>query len=177
MGRHPGSVVNPRVAGGVVVLAVIAAGIAWFFGVDVPQALAVGGVVAAVGLTWAAVRDGAPLTWPAPPVRSEPGARRDLSETAWSLRSRGGVPERALGRARSVARHRLRTLHQLDLDDPDHRDRIEAVLPPPVVAVLSSERRPELDLAAFASVLTALEALAPPTDQTTTDHTTTERQP
>lgn len=168
---------NPRAAGGVVVLALVAAGIAWFFGVDVPQALAVGGVVAAVGLTWTAIRDGAPLTWPAPGLRSAPGARRDLSETAWSLRSRGGVPERALGRARAVARYRLRTLHQLDLDDPDHRAAVEAVLPPAVVDVLRSERRPELDLAAFASVLTAVEALAPPPERTTTDRTTTERQP
>ncbi|WP_144710377.1 hypothetical protein [Curtobacterium pusillum] len=163
---------NPRATAGVVVLAVVAAGITWFFGVDVPQSLAVGGVVAAVGLTWTAVRDGPPLTWPVPPVRSAPGARRELSETAWALRSRGGVPERAIARARSVARHRLRTLHRLDLDDPDQRAAIEAVLPPAVVAVLRAERRPELDLAGFAAVLTAVEALAPPTDQTPT-----ERQP
>jgi hypothetical protein len=164
--------VNPRTTAGVVVLAVVAAGITWFFGVDVPLSLAVGGVVAAVGLTWTAVRDGPPLTWPVPPVRSAPGARRELSETAWALRSRGGVPTRALSRVRAVARHRLRALHRLDLDDPDHLAAIEAVLPPAVVTVLRAERRPELDLAAFATVLTAVEALAPPTD-----HTTPERQP
>jgi hypothetical protein len=173
VGRRPdGPIVNPRAAAGVVVLAVIASAVVWFFGVGVPLSLAVGGVVAAVGLTWTAIRDGPSLTWPVPPVRSAPGARRGLSETAWALRSRGGVPERALGRARAVARHRLRLLHRLDLDDPGDRAAIEAVLPPTVVAVLQSERRPELDLAAFGTVLSAVEALAPPTDRTAT-----ERQP
>ena len=173
MGHDPdGPTVNPRSAAGVVVLAVIASGIVWFFGVGVPLSLAVGGVVAAVGLTWTAIRDGPSLAWPVPPVRSAPGARRDLSETAWALRSRGGVPERALARVRAVARRRLRTLHRLDLDDPDDRAAIEAVLPPAVVAVLRSERRPELDLAVFETVLTAVESLAPPTDRTAT-----ERQP
>lgn len=167
-----GSVVSRRATVGVVLLAVLAAGVTWFFGVDVPQSLAVGGVVAAVGLTWSAIREGAPMTWPVPPVRSAPGARRAVSETAWALRARGGVPERTLGRARAVARHRLRTFHQLDLDDPDDRAAVEAVLPSSVVDVLQSERRPELDLAAFAAVLDAVEALAP-----TTDRTTTERQP
>lgn len=170
MVRGPdGPDVNPRAAAGVVVLAVIASAVVWFFGVGVALSLAVGGVVAAVGLTWTAIRDAPSLTWPVPPVRSAPGARRGLSETAWSLRSRGGVPERALGRARAVARHRLRTVHRLDLDDPDDRPAIEALLPPDVVAVLRSERRPELDLTAFGAVLTAVEALAPPTDRTATE--------
>ncbi|WP_022902536.1 hypothetical protein [Curtobacterium sp. B8] len=94
-----------------------------------------------------------------PPVRSAPGARRELSETAWALRSRGGVPERALARARAVARHRLRTLHRLDLDEPHDRDAAEALMPAAVVTVLLRERGPELDLATFANVLGAVEAL------------------
>lgn len=159
---------NPRTAG-VVVVAVLAAALVWFFGVIVALSLAVGGVFAAVGVTWTAIRDAPSLAWPVPPVRSAPGARRDLSQTAWALRSHGGVPERALGRARAVARHRLRTLHRLDLDDPGDRAAIEAVLPPSVVAVLRSERRPELDLVAFQAVLTAVEALAPHTDRTATE--------
>ncbi|MFB9650710.1 hypothetical protein [Curtobacterium pusillum] len=161
-----------RAVTGIIVLALVAAAITWFFGVDVPQALAVGGVVAAVGLTWSAIRDGPPLTWPVPPVRSSPGARRELSETAWGLRSRGGVAQRTLERARAVARHRLQTLHRLDLDDPDDRAAIEALVPPGVLAVLRSERRTELDVATFGTVLTAVEALAP-----TTDRTATERHP
>ncbi|MFJ4221168.1 hypothetical protein [Curtobacterium luteum] len=187
---------NPRATVGVVVFAVAAAAIVWFFGVGVVQSLAVGGVVAAVGLTWTAIRDGVPTTWPVPPVRSAPGARRELSETAWALRSRGGVPERALARARAVARHRLRTLHRLDLDDPGDRGAVETLLPPAVVAVLLHERRPGLDLATFGSILGAVEALddrdcrtpgraAAETDHVTTartgsrttDPTATERQP
>lgn len=150
---------NPRATVGVVVSAAVAAAVVWFFGVGVVQSLAVGGVVAAVGLTWTAIRDGVPATWPVPPVRSAPGARRELSETAWALRSRGGVPERALARARAVARHRLRTLHRLDLDDPHDRDAAEALMPAAVVTVLLRERGPELDLATFANVLGAVEAL------------------
>jgi len=174
VGRGPdGPTVSRRATTAVVVCGVLAAAITWFFGVGIPQALAVGGVVAAVGLTWTAIRDGVPLTWPVPPVRSAPGARRELSETAWALRSRGGVPERALGRARAVARHRLRTVHRLDLDDPADRTAIAALLPPGVVAVLLRERRPGIDLAAFTEVLTAVESLAP-----TDDHTAlTERHP
>lgn len=175
-----------RRTAGVLVLAVVAAAITWFFGVGVVQSLAVGGVVAAVGLTWSAVREDVPLTWPVPPVRSEPGARRDLSETAWALRARGGVPERTLARARAVARHRLWTRHRLDLDDPRDRTAIDAVLPSGVVAVLVRERRSEIDLVAFGNVLTALETLGPATgqhgtgcaaEQRTTDHTTIERHP
>ncbi|MGU3409407.1 hypothetical protein ACLBWP_04815 [Microbacterium sp. M1A1_1b] len=162
---------------GVVLLAVVAAGITWFFGVGVVQSLAVGGIVAAVGLTWTAVRDGVPLTWPEPPVRTAPGARRELSQTAWTLRSHGGVPERALARARAVARHRLRTHHRLDLDDPADRAAIEAVIPPTVVIVLLSDRRPEVDLAAFGAVLTAIEAIEPTTQRTAIERTVTERQP
>ncbi|MGG7307630.1 hypothetical protein ACQXVK_10605 [Curtobacterium sp. AB451] len=150
---------------GVLVLAVVAAALTWFFGVGVVQSLAVGGVVAAVGLTWSAVREDVPLTWPVPPVRSEPGARRELSETAWSLRAHGGVPERTLARVRAVARHRLWTRHRLDLDDPGDRRAIEAVLPSAVVAVLVRERRSEIDLTTFASVLTALETLEPTTER------------
>lgn len=166
MGRVPdGPFVNRGAVVGVLVLAVVAAGISWFFGVGILQSLAVGGVVTAVGVTWAAIREGAPLTWPVPPVRSAPGARRELSEAAWALRSRGGVPERALGRARAVARHRLWTLHRLDLDDPEHRTAIEAVLPPTVVAVLRHEGRPGLDLAGFQSVLSSIEAIRPTTER------------
>ncbi|MBM7802416.1 hypothetical protein JOE58_001667 [Curtobacterium luteum] len=150
---------NPRATVGVVVSAAVAAAVVWFFGVGVVQSLAVGGVVAAVGLTWTAISDGVPAIWPVLPVRSAPGARRELSETAWALRSRGGVPERALARARAVARHRLRTLHRLDLDDPHDRDAAEALMPAAVVTVLLRERGPELDLATFANVLGAVEAL------------------
>lgn len=173
MGRGPdGPTVTRSVAVGITALAVVAAAVTWFFGVGIPQSLAVGGVVAAVGVTWSAIRDDVSLTWPRPPVRSTPGARRELSEVAWALRAHGGVPERAVGRARAVARHRLRTVHRLDLDDPADRLAIEALLPPSVVAVLRSERQPELDLAGFGSVLSAIEALAP-----TNEPTTTERHP
>ncbi|OIH95541.1 hypothetical protein BIU90_02265 [Curtobacterium sp. MCBA15_001] len=166
MGREPdGSTVNRGAVIGVLVLAVVAAGVSWFFGVGVVQSLAVGGVVTAVGVTWTAIREGAPVTWPVPPVRSAPGARRELSEAAWALRSRGGVPERALGRVRAVARRRLWTLHRLDLDDPEQRGAIEAVLPPAVVAVLQHEGRPGLDLAGFQAVLSAIEAMTPTTER------------
>jgi len=172
VGRVPDrAIVNPR-AVGVVVLAVITAAVVWFFGVDVPLSLAVGGVVAAVGLTWTAIRDGPSQAWPVPPVRSSPGARRDLSETAWALGSRGGAPERMIRRARAVARHRLRTSHRLDLDDSADRTAVEAVLPRDVVAVLCSGRPSELSLARFEALLRAVAAVAPPTERTTT-----ERQP
>lgn len=156
-----------RTAAGVVVLGLLVAAVVWFFGAGVVTALGVGGVVVAVGLVWTAVQDGESLAWPVPPVRSAPGARRDLQEVAWALRSRGGVPERLIARVRVVARRRLIVAHQLDLEDPADHDAIARVLPPSVVAVLTSERRPELTLASFDAVVRAVEALGTTTERHT----------
>ena len=152
---------NGRVLGGVIALALVVGAALWFFGLGVVPALGVSGVIVAVGVVWSATRDGESLTWPVPPVRTAPGARRDLQEVAWSLRSRGGVPERLIARARDVARRRLLAAHQLDLDDPAHRPAIERVLAPDVVAVLTSARRPELTLSSYSAVVAAVESLDP----------------
>jgi hypothetical protein len=150
---------NRRALGGVIALALVAAAVLWFFGLGVVPALGVADVVVAVGVVWTATRDGESLAWPVPPVRTEPGARRDLSEIAWALRSRGGVPERLIARVRVVARRRLLVGHQLDLDDPADRAAIERVLAPDVVAVLTSARRPELTLTSFGAVIAAVESI------------------
>lgn len=78
----------------VVVVAVVVGAAGWFFGLPAPQAVVVAAVITAVGLTWSAVRDDERLTWPAPPTEVVRGARRDVQALAWSLRSRGGLPER-----------------------------------------------------------------------------------
>jgi hypothetical protein len=144
---------------GVVVLAVIVGAVLWFFGLGVVPALGVTGAIVAVGLVWLGARDGESLAWPTPPVRFAAGARRDVQEIAWALRSRGGVPERLLVRVRDVARRRLRAAHRLDLDDPGDQDAIARLLPPDVLAVLRSPRRPELTLASYSALLAAVERL------------------
>lgn len=146
----------------VLVVAVVVAAVGWFFGLAVVQATLVAAVITAVGLTWSAVRDDDRLTWPSPPVHIPRGARRDVQGLAWSFRSRGGIPERPVARLRDAARHLLLLHHGIDLDDPDARPAVERLLPPEVVRVLLSPRHPELDLAAFATLLTAVEALGSP---------------
>ncbi|PZE23104.1 hypothetical protein DEI81_08310 [Curtobacterium sp. MCBD17_013] len=146
----------------VVVVAVVVGAAGWFFGLPVPQAVVVAAVITAVGLTWSAVRDDERLTWPAPPTDVVRGARRDVQALAWSLRSRGGVPERPVVRLRAAAGHLLLVHHGVDIDDPEARPAVERLLPPDVVRVLLSPRHPELDLATFSSLLIAVEALGEP---------------
>jgi hypothetical protein len=154
---------------GVVGTAVVVAVVLWFAGLSTLQSGIVFAAVLAVGGTFVALRDEGPSAWPVQPVRTTPGARRDVQSLGWALRSRGGVPERAILRLRTVARRRLAATHGLDLDDPADRPAIETVLGAGAVDVLTRSTRPELDLGSFSAVLTAVESIDDPS--------TTERNP
>jgi len=88
-----------------------------------------------------------------------------MALSRWSMKTRGGVHERTLARAREAARHRLLFLYGLDLYDPADRDEIEQVLAPGVVRTLMSPRHSNLDLVSFTRLLGALEALGAPTER------------
>ena len=143
----------------VLVGAVVAGAAVWFFGVEPFPASLVGLAFLAVGLTWISVRDGDEGSWPSPIVRRTPGSRRDLERLGWSMKTRGGVHEKTLARAREAARHRLLFLYGLDLYEPADRDDIERVLAPGVVRTLMTPRRANLDLVSFTRLLNSLEAL------------------
>jgi hypothetical protein len=143
----------------VVVAAAVVGFVCWFFGLDIAPSALVAVAVAAVGFTWVAVQEVPPLDWPQPEARRTPGARRDIETLGWSMRSRGGVADKSLARAREAARHRLWFLYGLDLFSPDDRATVESVLAPSVVKILTAPRPGPLDLASFTRILGALEAL------------------
>ena len=149
----------------IVVAALVVGGIVWFFGLSILQAASVAVAVAAVGTTWIAVQEAAAVEWPARPTRRSPGARRDVETLGWSMKTRGGVHEKTLARAREAARHRLLFLYGLDLYDPADRAEVEQVLSPGVIRVLMTPRRSNLDLVSFTRLLSALEALGAPTER------------
>jgi hypothetical protein len=143
----------------VLVAAAVVGFLCWFFGLDVVPSALVATAVAAVGFTWVAVQEAPPLDWPQPEARRTPGARRDIETLGWSMRSRGGVADKSLARAREAARHRLWFLYGLDLFSPEDRPAIESVLAPSIVKILTAPRQGTLDLASFTRILSALEGL------------------
>ncbi|WP_286345071.1 hypothetical protein [Frondihabitans sucicola] len=149
----------------VLIAAAVIGGIVWYFGLAVPGAVLVAVAVAAVGSTWIAVQEADAVEWPTKPAHRSPGARRDVETLSWSMKTRGGVHEKTLARAREAARHRLLFLYGLDLYDPANRDEIERLLAPGVVRVLLTPRHSNLDLVSFTRLLGALEALGAPTER------------
>ncbi|GAA4267176.1 hypothetical protein [Frondihabitans peucedani] len=149
----------------VLVLALVVGATCWYFGLEIPRSALVSVAAAAIGVTWIAVQKADAAVWPARPARRSPGARRDVETLSWSMKTRGGVHEKTLGRAREAARHRLLFLYGLDLFDPADRDEIEQVLAPGVVRTLMTRRRSNLDLVSFTRLLSAIEALGTPTER------------
>ena len=143
----------------VLVAAVFLGGVVWFFGLDVPGSIVVAAAGATVGLTWIAVQEGDAILWPALDKPRTPGARRELQQLGWSMRTRGGVHEKTVARAREAARHRLLFLYGLDLDAEADRPAIEQVLAPGVVRMLLTTRAVNIDITQFTRCLSALEAL------------------
>ena len=115
---------------GAFVVAVLAAGVCWYIGMDVWHSVTVGVGSAAVGLAWVALPEHRSADWPdddAPTVASTSGGR-ELRKLSALLRPRyGRVGPDALARVRALARHRL-SLRQLDLNDPSHRMGIEQLI-------------------------------------------------
>lgn len=153
------------------VAALVVGAIVYFFGLDVVGSVVVTvvalGVLLVVGLTWESFAGENAVAWPQPPIRRTPGARLDVEELSWSMKTRGGVQDRTVARAREAARHRLLFLYGLDLLDPGDRPEIEKILAPGVVRTLLVPRATNLDLISFTRLLNAIEALGSPTERHT----------
>jgi hypothetical protein len=163
---------------GPVILGVLVGGGAWFFGLAVVPSIVVAMVVAALGITLdlvATPTDSAlspdaesptgtmliprSMEWPPAPPQPNDGARREVSELGWALRTPTGVVEdRVLLRVRNIAATSLRR-RQLDLDNPAHRTRIEALLGAPLYAVLRPGEPRRTSVRTLRSAVGLLEAL------------------
>jgi hypothetical protein len=145
---------------GVGVVAILAGAGCWFFGLAVVPAIVVALVLAGLGITLRIITLPVEnLEWPPAPPEPSDGARREVSELTWSLRTPGGVvDERIVERVRRIADTGLRR-RQLDLDNPAHRAQIERLVGPQTYALLSSPERRRISLSTLLSELSVLEAL------------------
>ena len=127
----------------------------WYFGADVPHAVATALSLTTLGLIWAAAPGGEEPAWPNDPGPDQPG-RRDIVELSWWLRSRRGrVDDAALRRVRALTSNRLAS-RGLDLADPAHRAAIERLIGAAAYATLRADwQRPPL----LRSVVRCLDAL------------------
>lgn len=75
------------------------------------------------------------------PPRSSPfvgGVRREVQELSWSFSSRSGTSgQEVLTHLRNLARRRL-AVHGVDLSDPEHRPRVDALIGSRARAVLAT---------------------------------------
>jgi hypothetical protein len=146
------------------IVVVVVAAVCWYFGADVWHSVLLGGVLTTVGvisLVGIPARDPSVTEWRAAPSHNREGARGEVAELSWSLRTSygGRVDIRAVSRARQIARRRL-ALHQLDLNDPADRPGVEALIGSSAYAVLvRRERRPTLR--SLLHCLDALDTLSP----------------
>jgi hypothetical protein len=122
----------------VIVVAILAGGIVWFFGLGILPAVVVILVIGAVGTVLRLVTPELPnRDWPLPPPPITDGARREAFELSWAMRTRSGiVDDRIVLRVRSIAANRLAFRH-LDLDNPAHRRSIERLVGPQVYRLLT----------------------------------------
>ncbi len=143
------------------VVAVLVAAFCWYFGVDVWHSILLGSVLTTVGLiSLVGTADGdlGNTDWRGGASPNRDGARGEVAELSWSLRTNyGRVNHKALSRVRQLARHRL-AQHQLDLNDPADRRGVELLIGRSAYDVLvRSERRPFLH--SFLRCLDALDAM------------------
>ena len=130
--------------------------IAWYFGMDVAHAVALGLVVAAVAAVLGAVPEHRPADWPREREPAETGIRRDVSHLSWSLHSRtGAIAISAHRRLRDLARTVL-ARHDLDLDESADATTIESALG---TEAWNTIRPGERALPRLAELETALDAL------------------
>jgi hypothetical protein len=145
---------------GALAIAVPAGLFLWFVGISIASTLAFAVTVIASGIAWGGYAGStAPTAYRARPG-PRPGVRSDAAQLSWALRDRDGqVSEPGEKRIRLYARRRL-ARHGLDLDDPLHRERIEALIGESAYALLNRSGGPRPPLSAIEHCLDALDALA-----------------
>jgi hypothetical protein len=132
----------------------------WFFGLDIVPSIVVALAVAVVLFAVQAVhRPIDNYEWPPAPPTLTDGARREVSELDWALRTRRRfVDDPIVERVRKIVISLLRQRH-LDPEYPPHRERIERLVGPQVYLLIVSPDRVRMSVPAMISVLARLEAL------------------
>ncbi len=148
-----------------VVALVIGAG-GWAFGVEPVASIALGVIVIAVGVSWIVIDVDPPTPWPDAYVL-HPGVRRDVDDLARALAGRNArVGYSAWDRVRRLAQRRL-AAHGVDLGEPAHRARADALLGRHVATLLRRDTPPRT-LGAITACLDALDQLSRVSDQNRT---------
>jgi hypothetical protein len=145
---------------GVVLLALLVAGICWFVGADVWHALLFGAVLTMLGLVslHGLGADVGTINWRVGSTNRH-GARRDVDQLSWSMRgSYGRVDSAAVWRVQKLARHRL-ALHGLDLLNPADQPRVQQLIGRRAYLVVTRGERRPASLRALLQCLDALDAL------------------
>ena len=146
----------------VLVGAFVVAAICWYFGADVGHSILLGSVLTTVGLvgsTRRPVHDRGANDWQRDEVRNRDGARNDVDELSWSLRTHfGRVGAGALRRVLRLAELRL-AMFGLDVRDPADRDAIEQLIGRRAYAPLAPHARRPPSLRSLLHCLDALDSL------------------
>jgi hypothetical protein len=151
-----------------IVLAVLAGGVAWYVGIDGWHASVIGAAVLAVALIWVAVPERPSGAWPLESRVKDDGNRNDVNRLSWSLRTRRRrVRVEAVRRIRKLAAQRLETLRvgdarPLDLDDPADRASVEQLIGSRAYRTLRSNPVRPPTFADVEQCLDALSALVEP---------------
>jgi hypothetical protein len=167
---------------GLIVLAVLTGGVAWYVGVDGWHASVIAAAVLAVGLIWMALPERPPSIWPFESQAKDDGNRNDVNRLSWSLRTRKRrVRPEAVRRIRKLAAQRLEAVRQeavgqgdarpLDLDDPADRVSIERLIGSRAYRTLRSNPVRQPTFADVEQCLDALSALVEPVSTTTRKRT------
>lgn len=133
---------------------------AWYFGANVWTAILVGGAVTivlrAASLVWAPEEGG--FRWRVQRRARAGGGRSDVAILATSLSGRWGRTGVGTRRVAEIARRRL-ALRHLDLNNPDHRPQIEALIGGRAYRSLTGNDYRGMRLRSLVRCLDALDAL------------------
>lgn len=148
--------------GRVIALALCGAGVgaaSWVLGLDAFFAVALGVLLAALGVAWGALAGTPAPLWADEPEARPAGARDDVARLAWPLRSRRGqVQESAYKRMRALARARL-ARHGVNLDGEGGLAAAGALIGPAACRALHAPGGRLPSLGAIEACLDALERL------------------
>jgi hypothetical protein len=138
------------------------AAIFWFFGADLWHSILLGVVLTTMALvvsTRRSVFDHGDTNWRGSDVRNREGARNDVDQLSWSLRTRyGRVGDTALRRVQRLAGLRMARFG-LDLREPLDRGAIERLIGHRTYVVLTRNSRRPPTMRSLLQCLDALDSL------------------
>ncbi|HWD61816.1 MAG TPA: hypothetical protein VG369_04915 [Humibacter sp.] len=159
-----GRLTGGRIAASIIV-GVLAAALLWFFGVDTWFSVAVGCLIIAVGLAWAAYSGPSAVKWPQEKPSPLPGTRSDVTRLAWAFQGRrGSVREPGFRAVRELGVRRL-ARHGLDVDTQEDRAAVVALIGEQAYAALHPVRGILPSFGALTHCVDALEAIDRPKGQ------------